>query len=467
MITMIKTSEKQAVTIVIFGGTGDLMKKKLVPAISELIVDGYMNPKSCIVGIARGDFNDQTYKDLLLASARNENERKAIDGMNVLFYRADSAVPGALDGLNEKLSRVEVGPCDRMFYLATSYTLFSAIAQNIVSAKLANASSRIVFEKPFGSDLKSAKKLEKGVLSLFKEEQIYRIDHYLGKETVQNILTLRFANPLIDHVLSSQFVDKIEIVAEESADVGNRLGYYNGIGALKDMVQNHLLQVASLVLMERPKELTADAIRDKKIEALKKLKPAPAKKQTFGQYESYQKELLAAKLPTSKTETFCNITLHSTQKRWKDTTLVLRTGKRLHHRYGRIIIHFRDVDSHHKHHSSEFTHGFVGAKSNQLIIDMHPTEDVKMLVNTRKRFTKNPIQLESIPLHFSAEEHFGPNTTDGYKRMLLDVMHADHTLFTRHDELLQSWKLIEEIQKIMPEANFIVYPDGADPQSFL
>ena len=491
---------KQLATFVIFGGTGDLTKKKLVPAFAQLLHEHTLAPESIIVGIARGDFTHDSYKALLLESAKTNDEKDAIRRANVLFYQADSSKVGALDDLRTLIQDAETGEekgaekdagktagksgssnaqnnthnkanndghsaHQRIFYLATSYTLFPGIVDNLVRAKLNKHPHgvKIIFEKPFGSDLKSAKKIERKLHAVFDEEQMYRIDHYLGKETVQNILMLKFANPVVESLFNKSHVSKIEIVADEQADVGARLGYYNGVGAIKDMIQSHLLQVAALTLMQSPKNLNATSIQDAKVAVLKKLNLAPADQQLVGEYVSFASERAAANQPDLKTETFARLTFRCSMPKWKGVPIIIQTGKKLHRKHGQVVVHFKNNKA------IDTSHGLEHIHHNKLVIDIHPHEDIKLFVNIRRRASAgapnashNKIDYE--PLNFSAEAKYGPNTTDGYKRMIADVVLGDKTLFTRTDEVLASWKIFSSLPTLKEQIRHIVYPDYSDSE---
>jgi glucose-6-phosphate 1-dehydrogenase len=434
-------------TIVIFGGTGDLVRLKVGPALADLVHEGQLDNGSLICGIARGEFTNETYASFLASHMHKEHEKKGMAALKTLFFRKDSTQKDALKDLDSYLAPHETRGQIRIYYLAVGHSLFAPILTNIKSAKLHKNNARIVFEKPFGSDVKSSKELDRALHRVFDESHIYRIDHYLGKETVQNLHILKFSNPLFSHTLSSTFVDKIEIISNETLGVGQRLGYYDTAGSLKDMIQSHLLQLASLVLMEKPASLSAHDIHNEKVKALKCLKVFPASTHILGQYQTYQQELMAANRSTSKTDTFSRIQLECNNKRWRGTKLFLQTGKKLDSKIGQIIIHFK---------SSDYEHS--GIMDNKLVIDTHPSEDVKLYINTRKRFTTHAAH---VPLVFSAQEHFGPNTADGYKKLIGDVLVEDMTLFARNDEVLQSWNIVEQIESIRSQIPFVVYPDGS------
>lgn len=447
------------VTFVVFGGTGDLTKKKLAPAFAQLLQDNVLTKDSVIVGVARGEFTHDSYKAMLLESAKTNEEKEAIKRASVLYLKADSSQKGSLKELSQLLKTVEQeSGHQRIFYLATSFTLFPSIVDNLVLEKLNKHAhgSKIVFEKPFGSDLNSAKKIEAKMHTAFDEDQMYRIDHYLGKETIQNIVLLKYANPFIESLLTNKFVSKIEIVADEKADVGNRLGYYNGVGAIKDMIQSHLLQVAALVLMKSPKHINAESIRDAKVAVLKKLRLASPSEQLIGTYSSFADELKQQQLPDHKTETFARLTFYCNNSQWRGVPIAIQSGKKLNKKYGQVVVHFSNI------HAIDKSHGLENVHHNKLVIDIHPTEDIKLYMNMRRRASSK--NLDYLPLDFCGECHYGPNTTDGYKRLLGDVILGDKTLFTRTDEVLASWKAISPIKKMRSQIKHVIYPDNVSPE---
>jgi glucose-6-phosphate 1-dehydrogenase len=451
-----KIVSKKPISLVIFGGTGDLTKRKLVPALAGLVEDGAISSKSLIVGVARRDHTDETYRNFLLENVVCQTDKDCISHARISYYQKDSAAPGALGGLSQLLDAhdTNVGEaCERIFYLATSYTVFGGILENIKQAGLLH-NAKIVFEKPFGHDYKSAMALEKQIHAVFSEEQVYRIDHYLGKETVQNINVLKFANPLIAAVMSNKFIDHIEVFSDETLGVGDRIAYYDGSGATRDMIQSHLLQVLSLVLMDEPKSFSADDIHDAKIKVLKTLKLG--KTHIVGQYESYLAELHAAKLPTSKTETFSRVHVLSSSPKWSGVDIYLQSGKKLEKKSSKIILYLKK-NSHQL--------GFSGGTENRIIIDIQPGEDIKLYFNTRKPFSKN--ELVSVNMTFCGNCLFGNNTTDGYKLLLYDVIYGEKTLFTRYDELRYSWKLVDAFLKQKQNLPLHVYKDGANVFSII
>lgn len=441
--------------IVVFGGTGDLMKRKLVPAFASLFNNGSINKSQCIIGVGRRDLTTEQYKNFL-AEGFDKKRKEMISKMPICYFKADLDDTNFLNDLPKILSAKE---SNNLFYLATSYKLFPRIVQELKKKKLLNSNkdfwSRVVFEKPFGTDHNSFIKLGSDLHKTIKEDKIYRIDHYLAKETVQNILILKYANPLFNYILNGNFVDKVEIVVDEDLNVGNRLGYYHDIGAVKDMIQNHLLQVLSLMIMDIPKHLTAPEVHNQKVLALKNLKLSPAKEQLLGQYSSYQSEVSSQGLKKKNTETFARLSLISDSKRWKGTKFILRTGKKLERKYGQIKIIFKNPEDHkHKH--------LIGLKENKIVIDIYPKQDIRIILNSRKPGTMK----EVLPVNFDFCQDcvFGPNTLDEYATLLAEVIKGEKTLFTRHDELNSAWNIIDQFEKIRSKVPFKIYKDGSNPE---
>ncbi|MFT4312279.1 MAG: glucose-6-phosphate dehydrogenase [Candidatus Woesearchaeota archaeon] len=439
----------ERVSFIIFGGTGDLTQKKLVPAFAQLLEQGSLAKGSLIIGIARSPYTSESYKQLLLQAAKTKKQKDAIEHLQIVFYQADSAKPGTLKELCSVLKKHEQGSHQRVFYLATTYTLFGDILTNLESEKLIDKKVKVVFEKPFGYDLRSARKLERQICSKLDESQIYRIDHYLGKETVQNVTTFKFANPILGAMLSNAYVEKIEVIADEDMGVENRLGYYATTGAVRDMVQNHLLQLLALVIMDRPKTLNPESIHRQKVLALKKLYLGNFQEQTLGQYHSFLEQIQKKNFIGAKqTETFCSLTFYSRSPKWKGVAFQLRTGKKLDKKYGRVVVHFRQPKD-----------TLPGQQPNKMIIDIHPSENIQLFFNTKAREDQ---KLTQVSFDYCGECVFGPNTTDGYKKLLFDIISGDKTLFIHHNEIIESWKLVEEVLKKKHTFTFVRYKDGSN-----
>ena len=440
-------------TIVLFGGTGDLTKRKLVPAFANLAHQGIINRESTLIGIGRKNFDDSTYKKFLIDSISDEKEKEHIKEMNIKFFRGDLSKPEELSGLKEMLQFCEGPECNRIYYLATSFKFFPAIVKELKKYHMLaqkDGFTRIVFEKPFGEDLKSSNKLDKEIHKVFPEENIYRIDHYLAKDTVQNLNVLKFTNPIMHSTLNNKYVKGIDIIAYENLGVANRLEYYNDSGAVKDMIQSHLLQMLALLLMQRPKKFEQKDIHDEKVKILKNLEITKEEDYLFGQYESYKKELQDSGLPDKQTETFASVMLNCKTKDWNGVKIRLRTGRKLEKKIGKIIISFKD----------EEMPGWEGLANNKVVINIFPHQDIEILMNAKDARKTNHIS--PVNFVFSHEKHFGPNTINEYAALLEEVLKGDKTLFTRTDELRESWKIVEEIEKLKGKSTLVSYKDGED-----
>ena len=415
---------------IVFGGTGDLAKRKLAPAFASLLDKKEISSKSILVGIARGDFSDSAYKKLIVDSSKSDKDKKILSKLDIRFFKGDASDPSSLSNLSTYLENLPVKNTKKIFYLATSFNLFTPIVSELKRQGL-NSSSSIIFEKPFGSSGKSAKEIESFLSTAFKPEQIFRIDHYLAKETVQNIGTLKFSNIFFEPLLNKKFVESIEVIVKEDLGVGERLGYYNDSGAIKDMIQNHLVQVLSLVMMDRPEK----SFHEKKISVLRSLSFDTSKPNVIGQYESYMKEAKAKGIPVSKTETFARLFFKSSSERWVGTEFILQTGKKLDKKEGKIIINFK--------------------QNNKIVIDIYPTQDVHIYFNTRSPESE---KLEQAMFDFCHDCKFGPNTVDEYAVLISEATKGNHSLFPSSSEILESWRIIEQIDK--SKIKFVSYKDG-------
>ncbi|HVY01313.1 MAG TPA: hypothetical protein VHA12_00935 [Candidatus Nanoarchaeia archaeon] len=428
----------QDFTFVVFGGTGDLAKRKLAPAFANLLSRSAISEKSVLIGVARGDFTDNTYKKLIVDSAKKDKDKKALKKLKIKFFRGDASKPETLSGLSSFIKSNSNSDSKKLFYLATSFKLFIPIVKELKNQSL-NLGSKIIFEKPFGNSSRAAKEIEEFMAQSFGKQDIYRIDHYLGKETVQNIKNLKFQNVFFEPLLNKRFVESIEVIASEDMGVGERLGYYHESGAIKDMVQNHLLQVLSLVLMDRPET----SFHEKKIQALKSLSFDETQKNIIGHYIGYRDEVEKNNLPRLKTETFARLFFKSDAERWKGTKFILQTGKLLHKKEGKIIINFKTK----------------GHEKNKIIINIFPTQDVHIHFNTRVPGTG---KLDKAVFDFCHECKFGPNTIDEYAVLLEESIKGNTALFPSSAEILESWRIIEQINK--NKIKFVQYAQSSNPE---
>jgi glucose-6-phosphate 1-dehydrogenase len=453
-------------SIVLFGASGDLTRRKLLPALYNLGRDGLLPSKLAIVGFARRPKGDGEFREEMLEAVRDnarlydESDPLWDEFARSIFYH--SAAFEELEGfrsLSESLERIEreLGlPANRLFYLATAPNQFSPIVKALGKVGLvsppgiAGGWRRVVVEKPFGRDLASARVLNRELREVLDENQIFRIDHYLGKETVQNLLALRFANGIFEPLWNQKYVDHVQITAAESLGIEGRGGYYEQAGALRDMVQNHMLQVLSLVAMEPPVANEANAIRDEKVKvlrAIRRIRPEEVDRFVVrGQYgpglvlgervPGYREEVGVR--ADSRTETFVALRLAIESWRWAGVPFLLRTGKRLPKRVTEVCIQFRKPPL---HLFGEDTASSVAP--NALVINVQPDEGVSLRIGAK---VPGPdLQVRQVKMEFRYGTSFGTPSPEAYERLLLDAMSGDPTLFTRSDEVEAAWTLVTDI----------------------
>jgi glucose-6-phosphate 1-dehydrogenase len=440
---------------VVFGGTGDLARRKLLPALYHRFKDGQIPDGSRIIGTSRREMTDDEYRAMtrdafgqFLPAA--DCEPTAVERfLQLLSYvPVDAAGSAGWDHLKQSL-----GPGEdkvRAFYLAVGPDLFDDICVRIGEAGLVTPQARVVIEKPIGRDGASAKAVNEAVGAVFREDQIFRIDHYLGKETVQNLMVLRFGNVLYEPLWNSALVDHVQITVAETLGVGSRGDYYDGSGALRDMVQNHLLQLLCLVAMEPPDTFDANAVRDEKLKILKALKPIgdgrAATHVVRGQYRAGIAEGAAVAgycddlgKATSNTETFVAIKAEISNWRWANVPFYLRTGKRLGARLSEIVVAFKPIPH------SIFPQDAGAVRANRLVLRLQPDEGVKQWI-----MIKDPgpggMRLRHVPLDMSFAEAFQARNPDAYERLLLDVIRGNQTLFMRRDEVEAAWNWTDPIR---------------------
>ena len=440
---------------VVFGATGDLARRKLLPALYRRFVDGQFDGRSRIIGVSRTDHDDESFRKLAAEALGRHGEvpgatpESLAEFLSMLSYVvSDTSDPEGWTRLDVALGD-NVDARTRAYYLAVGPNLFAPICDGLAQGNRGQGDARLIIEKPIGKDLNSAEVINNAVACAFKEQQIYRIDHYLGKETVQNLMALRFANALFEPLWNAGHIDHIQITAAESLGAGDRAGYYNKSGALRDMIQNHLLQLLCLVAMEPPASTNADAVRDEKLKVLRSLVPitqANADKLTVrGQYSGIASESVS--LPgyldelgrASQTETFVAIKAGVENWRWAGVPFYLRTGKRMARRVSEIVIQFKSIP--HSIFGGEA--GQIGA--NRLILRLQPDEAVKLFV-----MIKDPgpggMRLRHVPLNLSFAEAFSDAAPDAYERLLMDVIRGDQTLFMRRDEVAAAWSWIDPVR---------------------
>lgn len=453
-----RNSENNEISaVVIFGVTGDLTSRKLIPAICELYSTGRIPNHLHIIGFARRDWTEDHMKEVFTESIRENSEKEiAPESLEKIFSKL-KYIQSSFDQSDgyELLKQylMDEGIKNVLFYLATPPESYETIIELIGQHELGHLTAgwtRIVIEKPYGRDLGTARDLEKLVHTVFDEKQIYRIDHYLGKETVQNILVLRFANGIFEPLWNRQYVDHIQITVAETVGVGTRAGYYENSGVIRDMFQNHLLQLLALTAMEAPVSFTADCVRDEKVKVLRALKPYDVQgvlENTFrAQYTSgyidgkkvvgYKDEEGVAR--NSITETFLAARFFIDNWRWSGVPFYLRSGKRLPKRMTEIAIQFKQIPL------SLFNwHNMAGDAPNVLVFKLQPDEGVTLTFGAKKPGQIN--EIAPVEMNFDYEESFDIKIPEAYVRLIQDAFYGDATLFTRSDEVISQWSFINRI----------------------
>jgi len=440
--------------LVIFGGTGDLAMRKLLPALYHRDRDDQITPDSRIIAASRGSLGRDEFLSLVEEALRRNLAEGEFDdatwqtfAARIHYAQADAFEHDQWGQLVELLNGV--GDRVRVAYLATAPSLFGSIAQGLKQNKLITEASRIVLEKPLGRDLESAREINTAIGDCFAEEQIYRIDHYLGKETVQNLLALRFGNSLFEPLWRRSAIDNVQITVAEDLGVGGRVEFYDRVGALRDMVQNHLMQLICLFAMEPPSSLDQNAVRDEKIKVLRSLKPiSPADVGTAtvrGRYTSgaidgetvpgYADELGGA---DSTTETFVALKVEIQNWRWSGVPFYVRTGKRLKAKHSEIIVQFQDVPH------SIFPEQQFNVKPNLLRIRLQPDEGVQLSIMAKEP-GPGGFDLRPVALDLSFAETFGVRYPDAYERLLMEVLRGNPALFMRRDEVEAAWQWVDGV----------------------
>jgi glucose-6-phosphate 1-dehydrogenase len=458
--------------LVILGGAGDLALRMLAPSLLNLEADGVLPPGLRIIAVGRGQGDADSYRAIVRAALEKQGqfEEQAWEGLSARldYCAADVTGPQGAERLAAQVGEHSL----LVIYFAVSPSIFAPACRALTDAGLTGERTRLVLEKPIGQDLPSSQAINTILAEAVPEEQVFRIDHYLGKETVQNLIALRFANTLFEPLWTNVSVDHVQITVAETQGVGERWPYYDDYGALRDMLQNHMLQLLCLVAMEPPSDLAPDAVRNEKVKVLRSLRPIQradvAQSTVRGQYGPGSVEGQAARAYAdevgrpSGTETFVAVTAHIDNWRWAGTPFFLRTGKRMPERRTEIVIQFKPVP-----------HSIFGGPAeqdlvaNRLIIELQPNEDISLtLMNKRPGLTQDSMRLQPLPLSLSLARALGEEggrRRVAYERLLLDVFRGDSTLFVRRDEVEEAWRWVDGVEAAWAEAGMAPkpYPAGS------
>lgn len=470
----------ESCTVILFGASGDLAKRKVIPAMYDLAQYNSLGECYAIIGFARTPMTDETFRKTVGEAAKTISEVGPIDpekwnsfASNLFYAEGDYSDPDSYARLVRRLTELDAAKklCgNRLFYLSTPPEVYPDIVEQLGRAGLArpdkpNSWVRIIIEKPFGRDLASAKELNKIVLNVFEEKQVYRIDHYLGKDTVQNLLVLRFGNGIFEPLWNRNYVDHVQITAAETLGVERRGGFYETAGALRDMIQSHVLQLTSLVSVEPPASFDATAVRNEKLKVLQSIRPfnleMVAQWVVRGQYgpgkigdkpvPGYREELGVK--PDSRTETFVAMRLLIDNWRWAGVPFYLRTGKRLAKRSTEIMIQFKRAP--------HIVFREREVEPNRLVLNIQPEEGISVSFGAKRPGTE--MSIGNVTMNFSYKEGFGGSTRSAYATLLNDCLRGDATLFDRGDSVEAAWALVDPILDVWSAAKTAgvpVYPAG-------
>ncbi len=444
--------------IVIFGASGDLTRRKLLPAFYHLFVEGLLPGDFAIVGFARSEWTDDAFREHAQRSIREfgraepSGESWESFAGHLRYFRGEFSDEGAFEPLVDYLERVdgELGTRgQRFFYCATPPEVYEPIVRRLGESGLAR-DAKIVFEKPFGHDLASARHLNRCIHEVFDEDQVFRIDHYMGKETVQNILAFRFTNGLFEPVWNRRYIDHVQITVAEQIGIEGRGNFYEQTGAIRDMVQTHLLQVLTFVAMEPPVSFTQDRLRDEKVKVLQAMHPVEPDRVVRGQYDGYLQEPGVPRYST--VETFVAMELQVENWRWAGVPFFLRTGKRLERKTSEVTLVFKDVPF------NVFRETRAGRpRRDHLTIRIQPDEGISLAVNVKE--PGPDVRLGRATLDFDYQREFPSELLDAYELLMLEAMEGDHTLFLRQDAVERAWEVL--MPALDSPAPIVRYPAGS------
>jgi glucose-6-phosphate 1-dehydrogenase len=463
-------------TLVIFGATGDLAHRKLLPAIYNLAHEGALPERFNLIGVSRSEMSDDDYrkmaKESIEENSRREPDPQVLEKMleQVRYVSGTFDDDGVFDHLEQELGKFdeEAGIAfNRIFYLSTAPSFFGQIVEKLGEHKLQKhdeAEVRVVIEKPFGTRASEAKALNRQVLSVLRESQVYRIDHYLGKETVQNVMAFRFANGMFEPIWNRNYIDYVQITAAEDLGIGRRAEYYDQSGALRDLVQNHMLQLLTLLCMEPPVTFDADEVRDEKVKVLHAVAPPRKDEVVRARYTAGMAEgkeavgyLDEEGVPDdSDTETYVALRLEVDNWRWAGVPIYLRTGKRLARKVTEIAVTLKPVP-----HLAFKTDGSVGVQPNQLVLTVQPNEGVSISLGAK--IPGSQMRIRPVNMEFLYGTSFLSQSPEAYERLITDAMRGDPTLFTRNDEVEAQWRIIDPILERWEEDGtpLVEYPSGS------
>ena len=443
---------KKADTLVLFGATGDLSQRMLLPSLCALAADDLLAPDLHIIGTARSKMTDAQFRNFARESIEKflpaHRRGSMADFLNRLHYQQlDVTTPAGYAQLAKKAGKDK----QLAIFLSTAPSLFEPTIRGLADNGMSDNGARICLEKPLGTDFGTSCAINDAVASAFSEDRIFRIDHYLGKETVQNLIALRFANLLFEPIWNAQHIEHVQITVAETVGLESRVDFYDGAGALRDMVQNHMLQLLALLAMEPPTHFDPTAVRDEKVKVLRALRPVAPEETVTGQYRGgasggkivpgYDEELGK----DSDTETFVAIKAHIDNWRWRGVPFYLRTGKRLHERVTEIMVQFKCIPH------SIFPDAKV--RRNRLVIGIQPEENITLSLMAKvPGIEEEGMTLREVPLNIAMPDAFtGKHKRIAYERLLLDLIHGDQTLFVRRDEVEAQWNWVDDIRKTWKE----------------